>query len=346
MTGSRPEGDSLGGMSLGDIPPAARAVRWGVVSTARINEKLLAGARAAAGVDVVAVGSRGRARGEEFAARHGIGRVHGSYEDLLADPDVEAVYIPLPNSLHVPWSIKALEAGKHVLCEKPLTRRAAEVEQAFDAAERAGRILMEGFMWRYHDQTDALVRLAAEIAPLRVVRACFGFSLPAADTANVRLQADLDGGALMDVGCYCVSALRLLCGEPERVTGEAVARAGVDGRFAGVLRFASGVLGIFDCGFDVPPRGAIEVVGEGGTLVAEDPWHGVAPRLTLTRPRAAPEEITIVVANPYARELEDVSAAIRSGGAPRLGRADAVGQARTIEALYAAAGAGRSVGIG
>ena len=155
----------------------------------------------------------------------------------------------------MPWSINALEAGKHVLCEKPLTRRAADAEAAFDAAERAGRLLMEAFMWRYHPQTEALVRLAEEIAPLRVVRAAFGFRLPDEDTANVRLQADLDGGALMDVGCYCVSALRLLCGEPDRVSAELVGRAGVDGRFAGVLRFPGDVLGMFDCGFDVPPRG-------------------------------------------------------------------------------------------
>jgi predicted dehydrogenase len=176
----------------------AGAVRWGIVSTARINDKLLAGARLAAGVDVVAVGSRDRTRGEAFAAEHGIGRVHGSYEDLLADPDVEAVYIPLPNSMHVPWSIRALDAGKHVLCEKPLTRRVAEAESAFDAADRAGRLLMEAFMWRYHPQTEALVRLAAEIAPLRVVRAAFGFPMPPEDVSNVRLQTSLEGGALMD----------------------------------------------------------------------------------------------------------------------------------------------------
>jgi D-xylose 1-dehydrogenase (NADP+, D-xylono-1,5-lactone-forming) len=310
----------------------ADVVRWGIVSTARINDKLLTGARQAAGVEVVAVGSRDRARGEAFAAEHGIGRVHGSYDDLLADPDVEAVYIPLPNSLHVPWSVRALEAGKHVLCEKPLTRRAADAEAAFDAAERAGRLLMEAFMWRYHPQTEALTQLAAEVAPLRVVRAAFSFRLPDEDTANVRLQPDLEGGALMDVGCYCISALRLLCGEPNRVSAEQVERAGVDGRFAGVLRFDDDVLGLFDCGFDVPPRGAIEVVGEGGTLVAEDPWHGLAPRLTRDG-----EEIPVDAANPYRLELEDLSAAIRSGREPRLGRADAVGQARAIEMLYAAA---------
>jgi xylose dehydrogenase (NAD/NADP) len=322
------------------------AVRWGVVSTARINDKVLAGAREADGVDVVAVASRDRARGEEFAARHAIPRVHGSYEDLLADADVEAVYIPLPNSLHVPWSIKALEAGKHVLCEKPLTRRVADAETAFDAAEQAGRVLMEGFMWRYHHQTRELAHLAAEVAPLRVVRAAFGFRLPDADTANVRLQPELDGGALMDVGCYCLSALRLLCGEPERVSGEAVERHGVDGRFAGVLRFPGDVLGTFDCGFDVPPLGFLEVVGEGGTLVAEDPWHGATPRLTFARPGEPPQEMTVLAANPYALELDDMSAAIRSGAAPQLGRDDAIGQARTIEALYEAAATGRSVAIG
>jgi xylose dehydrogenase (NAD/NADP) len=314
------------------------AVRWGILSTARINDKLLAGAREAEGVEVVAVGSRDGERGRAFAERHAIGRVHGSYEGLLADDDVEAVYIPLPNSLHVPWAVKALEAGKHVLCEKPLTRRAAEAEEAFAAADRAGRRLMEAFMWRYHPQTEALERLAREIAPVRVVRASFGFTIAAGDAANVRLQGDLDGGALMDVGCYCVSALRLLCGEPERATGHAVwGGNGVDVRFAGALRFAGDVLGTFDCGLDVPPRGSIEVVGAGGTLLAQDPWHGVTPALTLARPGEAPEPVTVVAANPYRLELEDLSRAIRGGGDPRLGRKDALGQARVIETLYAAA---------
>ena len=309
------------------------AVRWGVLSTARINRKVLAGAREADGVEVVAVGSRDRVRGEAFAAEHGIARVHGSYEDLLADPEVDAVYIPLPNSLHVPWSVRALEAGKHVLVEKPLSRRAAEVEAAFDAADRAGRLLMEGFMWRYHPQTDELVRTARELGSLRVVRAAFGFTLPD-DPSNVRLQRELDGGAVMDVGCYCISALRLLCGEPERVSGEAVmAGDGVDGRFTGMLRFAGGALGLFDCGFDVPTRSALEVVAAEGTLTAQDPWHGVAPKLTLTRPDGSAEDIPVESADPYKLELEDFSAAIREGREPRLGRADALGQARTIETL-------------
>jgi predicted dehydrogenase len=309
------------------------AVRWGVLSTARINRKVLAGARAADGVEVIAVGSRDRERGEAFAAEHGIDRVHGSYEDLLADPEVEAVYIPLPNAMHVPWSVQALGAGKHVLVEKPLSRSGAEAEAAFDAAAKADRLLVEGFMWRYHPQTEALVRLAGEIGPLRVVRAAFGFPL-GDDPGNVRLQSELDGGALMDVGCYCVSALRLLCGEPERARGEQIlAGDGVDGRFAGTLRFPGGVLGTFDCGFDVPPRGVIEMVGEGGTVVSEDPWHGTEPRLLRDG-----EPVDVEQADPYRLELEDVSRAVRGGPPPRLGREDAVAQARVIEALYASAG--------
>ncbi len=335
----RPEGDSSGGMSLGDIPPGG-TVRWGILSTAHIAEKVLVGAGTAANVEIVAVGSRDRGRGEAFAAEHGIGRVHGSYEELLADDDVEAVYIPLPNSLHVPWSIKAVEAGKHVLCEKPLSRRAADVEAAFDAAESSGRLLMEAFMWRYHPQTELLASLAREIAPLRVVRAAFGFPLPD-DPANVRWQSELEGGSLMDVGCYCVSALRLLAGEPLRVSGEAVeGGGGVDFRFTGNLRFDGDVLGVFDCGFDVPPRGMIEVVGEGGTLVSYDPWHGGRPRVTRDG-----EDVPVEATDPYGRELEDFSAAIREGRAPMLGRGDAVGQARAIEALYEAAESGRSVSL-
>jgi predicted dehydrogenase len=317
---------------------AAGAVRWGILSTARINDKLLAGAREADGVEVVAVGSRDRARGREFADRHGIGRAHGSYEELLADDDVEAVYIPLPNSLHVPWSVKALEAGKHVLCEKPMSRRAAQVEEAFDVADRAGRLLMEAFMWRYHPQTAAIARLAGEIGELRVMRTAFAFPIGAQDTGNVRLQGDLEGGSLMDVGCYCVSGLRLVLGEPVAAAGQQVTGGnGVDVRFAGALKFPGDVLGAFDCGFDVPNRGAIEVVGTEGTLVAQDPWHGANPRLVLTRPGEAPEEIPVEAANPYRLELEDLSRAIREGGRPRLGREDALGQARAIEMLYAAA---------
>ena len=322
-------------------------LRVGILSTAKIANAILTGARLAAGAEVVAVASRDGGRAEAYAAEKGIPRAHGSYEALLADEDVEAVYVPLPNSMHLPWAVKALEAGKHVLCEKPLSRRAADVEAAFDAAERAGRILMEAFMWRYHPATEKVVSLVGEgtIGELRVVRAAFGFTLPP-EADNVRWSGELEGGALMDVGCYCVSALRLLAGEPERVSAELVDGGdGVDARLAGLARFGGDVLGTFDCSFDVPYRAGVEVVGSTGTIVSLDPWHGRSPTVRILRQDAAPEEVPVEAADPYARELDDLARAVREGGAPRLGREDAVGQARTIEALYRAAAEGGPVPV-
>ena len=220
-------------MGVGD------AVSWGFLSTANINDKLLPGAEASPDVELVAVASRDLGRAEAYARERGIERAYGSYEDLLADPKIEAVYISLPNSMHVEWSIQALEAGKHVLCEKPLSRHPEDVERAFDAAEKAGRILMEAFMYRHNPQTKRLKELVegGAIGRLRLVRAAFSFPLD--DAANVRLNDELEGGGLMDVGCYCISGSRLLAGEPESVYGEQVAApSGVDELFTGTLRFA------------------------------------------------------------------------------------------------------------
>jgi D-xylose 1-dehydrogenase (NADP+, D-xylono-1,5-lactone-forming) len=222
-------------------------VTWGVMSTAHINRLFLAGARHAEDVEILAVASRHQSRAERYARERAIPRAYGSYEALLADPDVEVVYISLPNSLHVEWTVRALEAGKHVLCEKPLSRRAAEVERTFDVAEREGRLLMEAFMYRHHPQTRRLVELVADgaVGQVRVIRAAFGFV--ATDPGNIRLNARLDGGALMDVGCYCVSGARLIAGEPERVSAEqALGGDGVDVAFTGMMprprqpRFARG----------------------------------------------------------------------------------------------------------
>jgi predicted dehydrogenase len=315
-------------------------IRWGILSTARIAEKLIGGARVASEASIVAVGSRDLARAQAFAEEHGIPDVYGSYEELLAS-DVDAIYIPLPNSMHVEWSIRALEAGKHVLCEKPMARDPDLVQRAFDAAEAADRVLMEAFMWRFHVQTEELVRLVSTIGELRVIRAAFGFNLPWLE--NVRWDPELEGGALMDVGCYCVSAMRLLCGEPLRVSGEQVLRNGVDARFTGVLRFDGDVLGTFDCGMDVHRRNSLEVVGSEGTILVPSPWQTpLGAAITLIRGDEA-EEIRPETVDPYGRELDALAHAIQTGEPPRLGRADAVGQARTIQALYRAAETGAAV---
>jgi xylose dehydrogenase (NAD/NADP) len=315
-------------------------VHVGLLSTARINRKILAGAAGTDEVDVVAVASRDGERARAYAAEHGLARPHGSYEELLADPGVDAVYISLPNSLHVEWSIRALEAGKHVLCEKPLTRRPDEAERAFDAADRAGRLLMEAFMWRHHPQTKQLAELVADgsIGELRLVRSAFTF--PLTELANIRLQRALEGGSLMDVGCYCVSAARLLAGEPERFGAlQTLAPSGVDVRFAGALQHAGGVLAHFDCALDLPDLSRLEVVGSEGSIVVSDPWHGRRAGLEV-RLGEMVERIAIEPTDPYTCQFENFAGAIAGRAEPLLGRADAVGQARALASLYAAADAG------
>jgi D-xylose 1-dehydrogenase (NADP+, D-xylono-1,5-lactone-forming) len=321
------------------------AVRWGFLSTANINAKLLAGAAQSDRVQVVAVASRDAARAEAYATQHGIERAHGSYEALLDDPEVDAVYISLPNSMHVDWSVRALEAGKNVLCEKPLSRHPDEVERAFDAADRAGRLLMEAFMYRHNPQTRRLQDLVGEgaIGRLRLIRAAFSF--PLADSPDVRLDPALDGGGLMDVGCYCVSGARLLAGEPVQVYAEQVAATtGVDDVFTGSMRFSGDVLAEIDCGLALPMRDELEAIGEKGSIFLDDPWHCRKPVLELRTPRGA-EEIALEPVDSYRLELENISDAIRGRAEPLLGRDDAVGQARAIEALYRAAAEGVPVAM-
>ncbi len=319
------------------------AVRWGFLSTAAINDKVLAGAAGSERVEVLAVASRDAARAEAYARKRGIERSYGGYDEMLADPDVEAIYISLPNSLHVEWSIRALEAGKHVLCEKPLSRHPAEVERAFDAADRAERILMEAFMWRHNPQTKRLKELVdgGAIGRLRLVRAAFSF--PLSDMSNVRLDAELEGGGLMDVGCYCVSGARLLAGEPEQVSAEQVSsQSGVDELFAATLRFPGDVLATIDCGLALPGRDELEAIGEEGSLFLDDPWHARTAVIE-HRTAAGVERIEIEPEDSYRLELENLGDAIRGEAEPLLGREDALGQARTMEALYRAAEEGRAV---
>jgi D-xylose 1-dehydrogenase (NADP+, D-xylono-1,5-lactone-forming) len=321
------------------------SMRLGILSTARINRLVLPPARDSDRVDVVAVASRDPARAEAYAREWEIERAYGSYEALLADPDVDGVYIPLPNSQHVGWSIRALEAGKHVLCEKPLSRRPDEVERAFDVADRAGLVLMEAFMYRHNPQTARLKELidGGTIGEPRVIRAAFSFTV--GDRANIRLAADLDGGALMDVGCYCVSGSRLLAGEPERVHAVSVDEAGVDTIFAGLMEFPGGVFAQFDCGLRLPARDELEVVGTQGSLFLDDPWHCRSPVIEVRREGGVEEEIELEPVDSYGIELENFADAIDGEAEPLLGRDDALGQARTIDALYRSAETGAAVSL-
>jgi D-xylose 1-dehydrogenase (NADP+, D-xylono-1,5-lactone-forming) len=322
-------------------------VQWGILSTARINDKFIVGCAQSDAVTVSAVASRDLARARTYADERGIERAHGSYEALLADPEVEAVYISLPNAMHVKWTERALRAGKHVLCEKPLSRHPDEVRAAFDLAEREGLLLMEAFMYRHNPQTQRLQELvqAGAIGRLRMVRAAFSFAI--ASDSDVRLSADLDGGALMDVGCYCVSGARLLAGEPLRVAAQQVIGGdGIDVAFVGTMSFADDVVAHFDAGLSLASRDELEVVGDQGTLFLDDPWHCRVPVIEL-RTSDTVKRLELPRVDSYMLEVENLSRAIRGEAAPLLGRDDAVGQAVAIDALYrAAAGAGLEIGRG
>ncbi len=321
-------------------------MRLGLLSTANINRAILAGAAKTDRVDVVAVGSRDAERAEAYAAEHGLATAHSSYQALLADPDVEAVYISLPNGMHHAWTMEALAAGKHVLCEKPYTRHPGEAEEAFDAADAAGLVLAEAFMYRHHPQTAAVARLVADGAVGRLCAVKATFTFPLHDLSDVRALPELDGGALMDVGCYCVSGIRLLAGEPEHVRGEQVTgTTGIDMAFHGTLRCADDVVGQFEASFRSPQRQSLEAVGETGVLVVEAPWRlDLGGSVTLRRDGET-EVVEVEGADSYTRELENLADAIEGGAPALLGRADAVGQARVIDALYRSAASGTRIAV-
>jgi D-xylose 1-dehydrogenase (NADP+, D-xylono-1,5-lactone-forming) len=311
-------------------------MRLGLVSTATINARVLgAGAE---GVEIAAVASRDAARAQAYASEHGIPRAHGSYEALLEDPEVDAVYISLPNGLHHEWTMKALAAGKHVLCEKPYSRRPADVEEAWDAAKAAGLVVMEAFMWRHHPQVKQAKDLVdgGAIGKLRLVRAWFSFRL--LDLDDIRMLPDLDGGALMDVGCYTVSGARFFAGEPERLVGaQVIGPTGVDVDSYATLRFPGDVIGRIDSSFTQPKRQRLEAVGEEGVVVLEAPWRADWGGDLLVEREDGVERIPVPTADPFKLELENFAAAARGEQPPLLGRDDALGQARVIDAIYRSA---------
>ncbi len=320
-------------------------VRFGILSTAHINRLVIPPAHASDKIELVAVASREQTRAEEYAREWDIERAYGSYDALLEDPDVDAVYVSLPNTMHVEWSIRAVEAGKHVLCEKPFSRHPEDVEKAFDAAERAGRLLSEAFMYRHNPQTKRLTELVRDgaIGELRVVRAAFSYSLY--DESNIRLRTDVDGGSLMDVGCYCVSGSRLLAGEPDDVLGRAyTGPTGTDWVFTGSMRFPGDVVALFDCGTSLPGRDELEAIGTAGSLFLDDPWHCRVPVIE-RRTDEGVERIELEPVDSYQLELENMADAIRGEAPLLLGREDAVAQARVLEALHRSSETGSNVSL-
>ena len=321
-------------------------LRWGLLSTARINRALLPPLRSSARNELTAVASRDLERAKAYAAEWNIPRVFGSYEAMLADPDVDVIYNPLPNSLHTEWTIKAAEAGKHVLCEKPLANTVEEVDAMTGAAEKAGVVLMEAFMYRHHPQTLKVKELVegGAIGKLQLIRGSFTFNI--SDENDVRLNSSLGGGSIWDVGCYPISYARLIAGvEPVEVFGwqKTGAGSGVDESFFGQLHFSNDVYAQFDCGFRTPQRTHLEIVGDQGSITIKVPF---TPRLNeemIVTNGDGKQVITTPGEDLYLGEVENMADAILDNKATRMSLTDSRNNVAAIQALLRSAQEGKPI---
>jgi predicted dehydrogenase len=295
---------------------------------------------------LVAVASRDLARAESYAADWEIPRAIGSYEALLADAAIDAVYISLPNSLHAEWTVKAAQAGKHVLCEKPLALTVDQVDQIIAAAESAGVVVAEAVMYLYHPLVHKARNLVQDgaIGEVKLVRGAFSFFMD--DPANVRWLPELGGGSLWDVGSYPVSFIRWIAGEPEQVFGwQTLNESGVDMTFAGLLRYASGTLGTFDSGFRQQFRVEAEVIGTEGSLIIERPFI-VEPQSRIVLRRDFEQEVINVPGpGPYLCEVESVAAAAFDGADLPVPLTSSRANVATLTTLYESAQRGEPLNI-
>jgi len=320
-------------------------VRWGVLSTAKIGiDKVIPATAAAERCEVVAIASRDLGRARAAASELGIPRAFGSYEDLLADPDVDAVYNPLPNHLHAEWTIAAARSGKHVLCEKPLATTSADAERMIQACEAEGVLLMEAFMYRLHPTWEAVTSLVASgrIGELKTVQSWFSYFND--DPGDIRNLVETGGGALYDIGCYCVNLSRMLFGaEPERVGGSVLRDPvmGIDVLTSGILDFGD-VVATFTCSTRAEPDQRVHIYGTEGRISLEIPFN-IPPdrptRVSLTAggdPPVRPETevFTFDPANEYTIQAERFAAAVLDGGRVPIPPSDAVGNLRVIEELF------------
>ncbi len=328
----------------------ADRVRWGILSAATIAaSQFIPAVRASRRGVLEAVAARELPRAEAFARGNGIRRALAGYAELIADPEVDAVYIPLPNALHAEWTIAAARAGKHVLCEKPLASDAVEAAQAVAACERAGVVHFESFVYRYHPQTLRIARWLREgsIGEVRNVHAAFHFRMrDERRTGDIRMSVPLAGGALMDVGCYPISWLRFAFGEePTAATAQAVFAkdGGVDTHVVGMLHFRHGRAGTFSGSFDSQTTPQARIVGTGGEIVVAQPYHPRGPGATVTLHRSgqpAEEHCDTADEPSFLAALEHFHACVLDGAQPVLTSRDAIGNMAAIDAVRRSALAG------
>jgi predicted dehydrogenase len=328
-------------------------VRWGLLSTANINKVLIPPIRASKRGQLVAVASRSQATADAYAKKWEIPQAFGSYEAMLESDKIDAVYLSLPNHLHAEWSIRALQAGKHVLCEKPFAISLAEVDAMIAASRAAGRALAEAFMYRHHPQT----KLAGEwvrsgrLGELCVVRGVFNFGLPEArrkpGALDVRLVPEFGGGCLWDIGVYPVSFAQFIMGRPpEAVAGfQWVGETGVDETFSAQMQYSGHRLAQASSAFRSPFHIHIEIIGTQGRLVLTKPFVGLdqGRKMTFFPASGEPEELKVPKKELYLGEVEDMHAAILDGAMPYISLEESRNHVRTILALYESARTGQVV---
>jgi predicted dehydrogenase len=322
------------------------ALRWGILSTASINAEVLPAFAASDKAELVAVASRDPERAAGYAREHGIPESHGSYEALLEDGSIDCVYIPLPNALHGEWTRAALEAGRHVLCEKPLTPTADEARGLFELASERGLQLMEAFMYRHHPKTRRLRELVqgGALGEVEVVRSWFHFKTEDR-AADIRYDADLAGGSLRDVGCYCISLSTYLYDRaPERVEGSARwADSGVDEAFAATMSFGDGSVAVFDCGMFSPLDVGVHVLGTDGHAIVPMPWYAHVEPLEIEL-LADGERSTVSTpgGNAYQLEIENFCDAVAGRAEAEIGPEETLRNLDVMERLARSCALSRS----
>jgi predicted dehydrogenase len=324
-----------------------KVLNWGLLSTANINRALIPPLQVSKRNHLLAVGSRSQATADAYAKEKKIERAHGSYEALLADPDIDVIYNPLPNHLHAEWTIKAVEAGKHVLCEKPLALTLDEVDAIKAAARKHGRVVAEAFMYRHHPQTLKVQEMvkSGSLGTLKLIRASFGFFLDR--DGDIRLNPEMGGGSIWDVGCYPISYARTIVGEsPLEVFGvQVTGPTGVDLTFVGQMKFANDVLAQIDCSFDIPLYWGVEILGSEASLKIPSPFKpGVKEMLFLTRGDQT-ETIKVKGQELYIGEVEDMADAILLGKDSLISLDDSRTNIAVILALLESARTGKPVSL-
>jgi predicted dehydrogenase len=318
-------------------------LRWGILGTGRITPRLVGALTGSPRHGVVAVGSRDSGRSAAYAAEHGLSRSHASYEALLADPGVDAIYVALPNHLHVEWTIRALEAGKHVLCEKPLALSVEDVDRVIAATESTDRVAVEAFMYLHHPQTHRALELVAggRLGEVQLVRGAFSFVLT--HPGDPRLEPAMGGGSLWDVGGYPISFANRIAGDrPVRIDASTrIGPTGVDLRASAQLRYQNGIVAQVFSSFETAHREPVEIVGSEATLMLEPAFVPHLPGIDTTiRIRSEGdvfEEITVPLADPYLAEANNLADVIAGSAEPELPLTETRRNIATILDAYAAA---------